>query len=115
MIANKMLWVLGNYSRFVRPGYVRIELDGADDLDTLAGTAFISSDGNRIVSVFVNSSFEDMPVEIALPKAWMKRFAEVHSYRTDARHDLAKCVMGDKTSHTIPARGVTTIVMNFKK
>ena len=113
--ANKMLWVLGNYSRFVRPGYVRIELDGADDLDTLAGTAFISPDGSRIVSVFVNSSFEDMPVEMTLPKSWMKRLSEVNSYRTDARHDLAKCITGEKNCHTVTARGVTTIVMDFKK
>jgi len=113
--ANKMLWVLGNYSRFVRPGYVRIELDGADDLDTLAGTAFISPDGNRIVSVFVNSSFEDMPVEMTLPKSWMKRLSEVNSYRTDARHDLAKCITGEKNRHTVTARGVTTIVMDFEK
>lgn len=113
--ANKYLWTLGNYSRFVRPGYVRIALDGADDLDTLAGTAFISPDGSRIVSVFVNSSFEDMPVEIALPKAWAKRLSEINSYRTDARHDLSKCITGEKNCHTVNARGVTTIVMDFKK
>ena len=56
-----------------------------------------------------------MPVEIALPKAWAKRLSEINSYRTDARHDLAKCITGEKNCHTVTARGVTTIVMDFRK
>lgn len=111
--ANKMLWTLGNYSRFIRPGYVRISLDGADELNALAGSAFISPEGDSITAVFVNSSFNDIPVEISLPKAW-KKSASVTSYRTDARHDLAKCITGEGTSNTIAARGVTTIVFNMK-
>lgn len=113
--ANKMLWVLGNYSRFVRPGYVRVALDGADDLDTLAATAFISPEGDRLVAVFVNSSFEDRPVELSLPKAWKKKMTSVTSYRTDARHDLARTVTGEGCSHTIGARGVTTVVIDLQK
>lgn len=70
----------GNFSRFVRPGYVRVALDGADNLDTLAGTAFISSDGGQLVAVFVNSSFEDIPVDIALGKKWQKNIADVTTY-----------------------------------
>ena len=66
---------------------------------------------NKVQRFFV----EDMPVEIALPKAWAKRLSEINSYRTDARHDLAKCITGEKNCHTVTARGVTTIVMDFKK
>ena len=111
--ANKMLWVLGNYSRFVRPGYVRVALEGADDLDTLAATAFVSPEGDRLVAVFVNSSFEEKPVELSMPKAWKKKMKSVTSYRTDARHDLAKTVTGEGLSHVIGARGVTTIVIDL--
>ena len=111
--ANKMLWVLGNYSRFVRPGYVRVALDGADDLDTLAATAFVSPEGDRLVAVFVNSSFEEKPVELSMPKAWKKKMKSVTSYRTDARHDLARTVTGEGINHVIGARGVTTIVIDL--
>ena len=113
--ANKMLWVLGNYSRFIRPGYVRVELEGANDLDGLAASAYVSPEGDKVVAVFVNSSFEDVPVEIALSKAWNKKMSSVTSYRTDARHDLAKAVTGQGTNHTIAARGVTTVVIDFTK
>ena len=111
--ANKMLWVLGNYSRFVRPGYVRVALEGADDLDTLAATAFVSPEGDRLVAVFVNSSFEEKPVELSIPKAWKKKMKSVTSYRTDARHDLARTVTGEGVNHVIGARGVTTIVIDL--
>lgn len=113
--ANKMLWALGNYSRFVRPGYTRIALDGADELDRIAGTAFVSPDGKQIVAVFVNSSFEDIELDVTLPKTWKKNFSCVKSYRTDARHDLAKVHSGKDFHHTIGARGLTTIVFDFQK
>ena len=111
--ANKMLWTLGNFSRFVRPGYVRVALDGADDLDTLAASAYLSPQGDRLVVVFVNSSFEDSPVNITLPKSWKKKPSGVVSYRTDDHRDLAKTVTGVGLSHNIGARGVTTIVIDF--
>ena len=113
--ANKMLWALGNYSRFVRPGYTRVSLDGADDLDTLAGTSFVSPDGTRIVTVFVNSSFEDIDIDMELPKTWKKRLSCTKSYRTDARHDLTRSYSGTDCRHTIGARGLTTIVFDFQK
>ena len=111
--ANKMLWTLGNFSRFVRPGYVRVALEGADNLDELAGSAYLSPEGDRLVAVFVNSSFEDMPVEISLSKAWKKKPYKIQSYRTDDRHDLAKVITGEGLKHTIGARGITTIVIDF--
>jgi O-glycosyl hydrolase len=112
--SNKMLWTLGNYSRFVRPGYVRVDMQGADDLDALAGSAFVSPDGKQLVAVFVNSSFEDKSVNLSLPKAWLKKMTKVTSYRTDDRHDLAKTITGEGVNHRIGARGVTTIVVDFK-
>ena len=112
--ANKMLWVLGNFSRFIRPGYVRVSLEGADDLDTLAGSAYISPDGNRVVAVFINSSFEDIQVDMSFSKTWKRKPTAISSYRTDARHDLAKVVTGKGYNHTIAARGVTTVVIDFQ-
>ena len=110
--ANKLLWTLGNYSRFVRPGYVRVALEGADNLDTLAGSAYLSPEGNKLVAVFVNSSFEDVTVDITLPKTW-KKPSKVLSYCTDDHHDLAKTHTGTGLKHTIPARGVTTILIEY--
>ena len=112
--ANKMLWVLGNFSRFIRPNYKRIDLAGADDVDTLAATAYLSPDQRQIVAVFVNSDFDNHSVEIALPKQWQKRVERVKSYRTDARHDLAYSALPTTMAYEIAARGVTTLVIDLQ-
>jgi O-glycosyl hydrolase len=111
--ANKMLWTLGNFSRFVRPGYRRVELGNADDLDTLAGTAFISPEGDRLVLVFVNSGFETRDVQLSLPKKWSKKVRQVTSYRTDERHDLTALPLGKTDKVTVGLRGVTTFVIDL--
>ncbi len=58
--ALKRLWSFGNYSRFVRPGYVRVETEGSSrDLEKLLPTAFtgVNDEGaEELVMVFVNES-----------------------------------------------------------
>lgn len=48
---NSNLWVLGNYSRFIRPGYKRIDhiTNKEENLNKLLGSAYLSPDGKRIV------------------------------------------------------------------
>ncbi len=111
--ANKMLWVLGNFSRFVRPNYKRIDVKGADDVDTLAVTAFLAPDGKQMVVVLANSSFEGRDVQLELPKQWQKGIRSVKSYRTDARHDLAYAELDNSLTYDVPMRGVTTLVIDL--
>jgi len=35
IIQSKLLWAFGNFSRFIRPGMIRVKLDGADDIHGL--------------------------------------------------------------------------------
>ena len=111
--ANKMLWTLGNYSRFIRPGYIRVHSSGADNLDALAASSYISPDGKQLVVVFVNSSFEDQPVAINLPKNWKKKVSKVTSYRTDERRDLAADTENLSLNYEVAARSVATFVFDF--
>lgn len=111
--SNKMLWVLGNFSRFVRPNYKRIDVKGADDVDTLAATAFLAPDGKQMVVVIVNSSFESRRVRLELPKQWQRRVQSVKSYRTDARHDLTYAELNSSLAYDVPMRGVTTLVIDL--
>ena len=112
--ANKLLWTLGNYSRFIRPGYVRVALEGADELDGLAASAFISPESDELVVVMVNSSFDVKPVEFNLPKDWKKDMTSVTSYTTDERRDLVADVKGRDLSHVIAPRSITTFVIRKK-
>ena len=111
---NKMLWVLGNYSFFIRPGYKRIGVQGADDLDTLVSSAYLASDNSRIVVVFVNSSFDWIPVSLTFMQNGHGNIKKVSGFRTDDRHDLARMNLPEKfrpgSEYTIPPRSVITMV-----
>lgn len=111
--ANKMLWTLGNYSRFIRPGYIRIQAEGAEDLDGVAVSAYISPDGKQIVAVCVNSSFVDETIALEFPQTWKQEISNVTSYRTDERRDLAADKEDNNLNYVVAARSVATFVIDF--
>ena len=112
---NKLLWALGNYSRFIRPGYQRIALEGAEELATLCGSAYRSPDGKQLVLVFVNTGFEPEEVQLTLPKAWQKQVRKISLYRTDERTDLSlvETLDGASRSLSIAPRSLTTCVVEL--
>ena len=59
---TKRLWVLGQWSRFVRPGETRVSVTANDE--RLQVTSFISSDGGRLTTVIVNGGNESIDVEL---------------------------------------------------
>ena len=98
LTADKNLWVLGNYSRFIRPGYQRVQVEGADEMNALMGTAWLSPDADTLVAVFVNMD---------------RGSREVNTYITDASHDLQiDPDQKDAASLRLPSRSVVTVVMS---
>lgn len=114
---NKLLWALGNYSFFIRPGYSRIGLNGAEDPDKVIASAYLSPDKSRIVTVYVNSSFEMVPVKISFLNGWGKEVKKVSVFRTDDRTDLAKVYMPEgflsDREYVIPPRSLVTMVFDL--
>ena len=115
--ANKILWALGNYSFFIRPGFVRIGCDGADDLDGLAVSAYMSPERDRIVLVGVNSGFSAENISLSLPSGVRRRVSSVNVYRTDAVTDLTLVSSFQDVPGQIEAaqRSLTTIVLDLRK
>ena len=111
--ANKMLWALGNYSLFIRPGFKRIDLAGADDVSNVLGSAFISPDGKRIVAVFVNSSFDPVAADISMPSDCQKKIAKVSAFKTDERSDLSNLRVSDLSKFVFSPRSITTFVYDL--
>ena len=48
--------MLGNYSKFIRPGSQRIECKGADNIKGLLASSFISADKKSIIIVAINEN-----------------------------------------------------------
>lgn len=53
VVATDNLWVLGNYSLFIRPGYVRVALQHQETKDFF-GSAWLSPEGDKLVVVYSN-------------------------------------------------------------
>jgi O-glycosyl hydrolase len=105
------LWALGNYSFFVRPGFTRVALEGADDLSGLMGTAYISPDSKRIVAVYVNMGNEAAVFKTAF-KGVKASPKETALYITGVGQSLQRTGSpGGMVS--VPARSLATAVYDF--
>ena len=110
--ADKNLWVLGNYSRFVRPGYQRVEVTGADEMNALLGSAWLSPDGKTLVSVLVNMSRSSRKIDLSATGATVN---STKAYVTDKDNDLQlSSTLTNPADMEIPARSVVTVVMGIE-
>lgn len=107
--ASKTLWALGNYSRFIRPGYSRIEVSGVKmNPHAVLVSAYQDPKSKRTVVVAVNPETESKSIQIELAGKW-----SVQPYITsDAPGDDLKPkakVTGEKP-YVIPSRSVISLV-----
>ena len=107
--ASGRLWAFANYSRYVRPGAVRIGAttsSGAVDL-----TAFKNTDGS-IAVVALNTGTSADPVTYSLSGTGTANGATVTPYLTNSSSDVAAqattTVSGGAFTATIPARSLVT-------
>lgn len=112
---SKMLWALGNYSRFVRPGAVRVSarLAGAKAEDnTLLASSYIDTAGKQLITVAVNAGTE--PVKIKLSAKGVN-LASVRAYVTSADENLKPGNLSSSDSEVILSpRSVTTLVASLQ-
>jgi glucuronoarabinoxylan endo-1,4-beta-xylanase len=103
------LWAFANFSRFARPGAVRIGATSPDSGVDL--TAFRNADGSVAV-VVLNTSTSAVPMTFSLRGTGLRGGAMATPYLTDATHDTAAqaaiTVRGASFSGTLPARSLVT-------
>lgn len=116
VVDSKLLWVLGNYSRFIRPGAVRLEMDacdgenniipeGATDVNGVMCSAYRNTDGKYVV-VAINYSAEDKPFSFRLSDG---KISSWKIYRTsDVEGENLKPVSSFR--NILLSRSVTTFV-----
>jgi glucuronoarabinoxylan endo-1,4-beta-xylanase len=107
-VRNKRLWVVGNYSRFIRPGFVRYGSTGEPPADVLI-SFYRDPRAGTIVAVAVNTGGERRRLGVGLGKSgW-----NVSAWLTDASNDLAsqqRFHSGGEFEALLPPRSVTTYV-----
>ena len=102
---SKLLWVLGNYSRFIRPGMVRIGCSLSHPQsakDGLLVSAYASPENESVVYVFTNLSNQPIHVRAGGDK-------QVKTYTTDAKTNLGLSLQS-LDNLRIPERSVVTVI-----
>jgi O-glycosyl hydrolase len=109
IIPTKRLWVMGNYARFICPGFVQLGVQGGND--DLLVSAYRAADDRQWVAVVVNWSNESAYVQFEAVNSRLP--PNVQLYETSAQHDLDVVDAGVSDSPwTLPPLSVTTFVMD---
>lgn len=100
---SKRLWCLGNFSKFIDEGAVRVACSSG--VDTLSCCAFVNTDGSTVV-VYVNNTDTDAETVLSCAKNYSV-------YTTSAIYNLEKTAVGTAGDVTVsvPAKSVVTVVI----
>jgi hypothetical protein len=104
---SKLLWVLGNYSRFVRPGMFRVDCrtePGQSPKDGLLASAYRGA-GGETTAVLINLSREERHCDLGSPV-----IAKVYTTSIGKSLDLST---QPSSNITIPARSVVTVCTGY--
>lgn len=114
---SKMLWALGNYSRFIRPGMIRVEtsLEKNTDPQVAAGNLMISAFKNsatkEVVLVVINMTAKDEKIKL---NGINFSSNNLKTYTTSATQEMkyTETVAADKV--TIGAKSIVTFVGGYQ-
>lgn len=99
---SKRLWCLGNFSKFINEGALRLACSSG--VDGISSCAFMNTDNSKVV-VYVNNTQNDASATLAVSNAY-----EV--YTTSEKYNLEKTDSGSAGNAQInlPAMSVVTVV-----
>lgn len=112
VLSSKLLWAVGNFSRFVRPGMVRVDVSYDDHRSleaaatTVMASAYVDKKTKQLVVVLINCTKEQQVVKISGLSVRDNTFA---IYTTSETSDLAKSST-KADSISLPPRSVVTLV-----
>jgi len=108
ILPAKLLWAFGNYSRFVRPGMVRVDLQGAADPNGLMASAYVNAKDQRMVVVLVNVAGRPATIQIDAPRP----LSFTPYITTDAPNDNLRpgAPFPSTEPYEVPPRAVVTLL-----
>ncbi len=103
---SKRLWCLGNYSKFIAEGAVRVKI--AETNSKIHSSAYVNPDGSLVV-VYVNTDSKDITASVSMDST---ESYEVYTTNEDKNLELTASGQGtDKTSVSVPSQSVVTLMI----
>lgn len=103
---SKRLWAMGNFSKFIKDGAVRVKITEAQD--SLISSAYKNTDGSLVI-VYVNQTAQNITTNIKTTG-----YSSYATYVTSEIKDLEKTQSGTyslSNSINIPSQSVVTVVL----
>ena len=112
----KNLWSMGHYSRFVRPGMVRVEVNtGMTDLESaqsLMSSAYLDQDTGKLVLILINYGQTDQLIDLHL-KSDSYKYYTPYTTTSDKDMNLKKGEERQLINQgiSLKARSISTLVL----
>jgi glucuronoarabinoxylan endo-1,4-beta-xylanase len=107
---SKRLWIMGNWSRYVRPGFIRIAATEKPSTG-ITVTAFRDSSHSKVVIVVINNNSNTVSEEFSIPATSPQK---ITACITDPNRNLVEqppqTASSTTFSYTLPAQSVTTLI-----
>ena len=110
---TKNLWALGHFSRFIRPGMVRVDINAIPAEDEKVLLSAYTDQKGKLVVVAINQSEKGSAINLILLHA-KRRYKMIKSYLTTAAEgdDMRfQALEAPDKEIKLPARSITTILM----
>ncbi len=114
---SKLLWGLGNYSRFIRPGMIRVSAGSPEILANQSygvfPSAFIDSQTGKLVVILINYTANAKNISINLKSGVLN--GKLAAYVTSEDYNLSKTGLYSAGKIALPANSITTLVGKYEK
>ncbi|HYF69604.1 MAG TPA: glycoside hydrolase [Ohtaekwangia sp.] len=111
---TKLLWALGNFSRFIRPGSQRLALSATglntNDPKGLMISSYVNAENNKITSVVINYSYYDSTVIINTEDDAIQHWKPYITGKGLDEKLKPLPIVNAREPVTIPARSVVTLI-----
>jgi hypothetical protein len=109
----KRLWIMGNWSRYVRPGFVRVDATVAP-ASGVTVTAFRDTTLSRVVIVAINNNTSNTSQDFSVPATTPLKLTPCI---TDPTRDLveqtAQALTSTTFTYSLPAQSVTSLIVDL--
>lgn len=107
---SKYMWAMGNYSRFVRPGMIRVDLTNSigntiEECKSVMASAYKDPKTGDVVVVAINFSKENSVISLDI-----EGVDEAKIYETSEENNLSYLGEKELNGYNLPARSITTFV-----
>ena len=108
---SKMLWALGNFSRFIRPGFERIGVEmSVLDQEKLFASGFQDQKSKEIVLVLINSNPDVLGISL---ESYFEKNITLKGYLTNENSNLEPIEI-DPEKFQLPSKSIITLVFPSK-